>query len=102
MPARSNPSLRSRLNEDLINRYLSTENHSNVDLSPVGRRTFARQQTYAGYSAAGRGKNNPTMQAAQGVAPIPACRWRIVEQPYDRPNARPFIRPAYRLLTGTV
>lgn len=31
-----------------------------------------------GYSGNGRGKNNPAMQAAQGVGPIPRGRWRLV------------------------
>lgn len=31
-----------------------------------------------GYSGRGRGKNNPSMQAAVGIGPIPAGRWRMV------------------------
>lgn len=42
-----------------------------------------------GYSGNGRGKNNPSMQAAQGVGPIPAGRWRIVSVG-DSPNTGPF------------
>ena len=42
-----------------------------------------------GYSGAGRGKNNPAMQAAQGVGPIPRGRWRIVAVK-DSPNTGPF------------
>lgn len=38
-----------------------------------------------GYSGNGRGKNNPAMQAAVGVGPIPAGRWKIVER-YDSAN----------------
>lgn len=39
-----------------------------------------------GYSGAGRGKNNPAMQAAQGVGPIPRGRWKIVSVG-DRPDS---------------
>jgi hypothetical protein len=42
-----------------------------------------------GYSGFGRGKNNPSMQAAQGVGPIPAGRWRITER-YDSANVGPY------------
>lgn len=42
-----------------------------------------------GYSGNGRGKNNPAMQAARGVGPIPAGRWKIVER-YDSDNVGPF------------
>lgn len=38
-----------------------------------------------GYAGNGRGKNNPSMQAAVGVGPIPCGRWRIVEK-YDSQN----------------
>lgn len=41
-----------------------------------------------GYSGAGRGKNNPVMQAAQGVGPIPAGVWTIVRR-YDSANVGP-------------
>jgi len=30
-----------------------------------------------GYSGRGKGRNNPAMEAARGVGPIPAGRWRI-------------------------
>lgn len=30
-----------------------------------------------GYSGNGRGKNNPSMQAAEGVGPIPRGRWTM-------------------------
>jgi len=30
-----------------------------------------------GYSGAGRGKNNPALQAAKGLGPIPQGRWTI-------------------------
>jgi hypothetical protein len=32
-----------------------------------------------GYSGNGRGVNNPAMQSAQGVGPIPRGRWRMTE-----------------------
>jgi hypothetical protein len=31
-----------------------------------------------GYSGKGRGKNNPSLQGMQGVGPIPAGRWKMV------------------------
>lgn len=34
-------------------------------------------KTWRGYSGRGRGKNNPLMQAARGVGPIPAGRWTM-------------------------
>jgi len=44
---------------------------------------------WRGYSGAGRGKNNPSMQAAQAVGPIPRGRWRITGKK-DSPNTGPF------------
>ncbi len=41
-----------------------------------------------GYSGKDLGKNNPGMQAATGVGPIPAGRWRIVRL-YDSANVGP-------------
>jgi len=41
-----------------------------------------------GYSGWDRGKNNPAMQAAVGVGPIPAGIWRIVRR-YDSANVGP-------------
>lgn len=38
-----------------------------------------------GYSGAGRGKNNPSMQAAVGVGPIPRGKWKITER-YNSAN----------------
>ena len=32
-----------------------------------------------GYSGNGRGLNNPAMQAAPGIGPIPRGRWRMIE-----------------------
>jgi hypothetical protein len=34
-------------------------------------------KSWRGYSGTGRGKNNPAMQAAVGVGPIPQGRWTI-------------------------
>jgi len=42
-----------------------------------------------GYSGAGRGKNNPALQAAVGIGPIPRGRWRIVAVK-DSANTGPF------------
>jgi hypothetical protein len=46
-------------------------------------------KSYTGYSGAGRGKNNPSMQAAVGVGPIPRGRWTI-GAPYNSANTGPF------------
>jgi hypothetical protein len=43
----------------------------------------------AGYAGAGRGKNNPSMQAAKAVGPIPRGRWRMVTV-RDSPNTGPY------------
>ena len=43
----------------------------------------------SGYSGGGRGKNNPSMQAARGVGPIPRGRWRMTAVK-DSPNTGPF------------
>lgn len=43
-----------------------------------------------GYSGAGRGKNNPSLQGVQGVGPIPVGAWRIVER-YDSTNVGPYV-----------
>jgi hypothetical protein len=42
-----------------------------------------------GYSGAGRGKNNPIMQDAQGVGPIPRGLWTMTGVK-DSPNTGPF------------
>lgn len=42
-----------------------------------------------GYSGYGRGKNNPSMQNAVGVGPIPRGQWSIVSVK-DSPNTGPF------------
>ena len=42
-----------------------------------------------GYAGRGRGKNNPVMQAAVGVGPIPQGRWKLVEL-YDSKNVGPY------------
>ena len=43
-----------------------------------------------GYSGAGRGKNNPSLQGVQGVGPIPAGFWKIVER-YDSKSVGPYV-----------
>lgn len=63
-----------------------------------------------GYSGNGRGKNNPAMQAAVGVGPIPAGKWTITELrlkgastgPYTlvlapKPGTEDFGRSAFRI-----
>jgi hypothetical protein len=42
-----------------------------------------------GYSGLGRGKNNPDMQEAKGVGPIPQGKWKIGAH-YDSGNTGPF------------
>lgn len=42
-----------------------------------------------GYAGAGRGKNNPAMQAATAVGPIPRGRWRMTGVK-NSPNTGPF------------
>ena len=42
-----------------------------------------------GYSGNGRGKNNPSMQQAVGIGPIPRGRW-IIKSVGDSPNTGPF------------
>lgn len=42
-----------------------------------------------GYSGHGRGKNNPALQAAVAVGPIPAGLWVISER-YDSANVGPY------------
>lgn len=41
-----------------------------------------------GYSGKGRGKNNPSLQGAAGVGPIPKGRWKMVSM-YDSKNVGP-------------
>jgi hypothetical protein len=45
-------------------------------------------KSWRGYSGARNGKNKPSMQAAQGVGPIPRGRWTIVARK-DSPNTGP-------------
>lgn len=42
-----------------------------------------------GYSGLGRGKNNPKLQDAVGVGPIPRGLWKITER-YDSANVGPY------------
>jgi hypothetical protein len=41
-----------------------------------------------GYSGSGRGKNNPALQKATGIGPIPQGRWTITDR-YDSHNTGP-------------
>jgi len=45
-------------------------------------------QSWRGYSGAGRGKNNPAMQAAVGVGPIPQGLWTVIAR-RDSPSTGP-------------
>lgn len=45
-------------------------------------------QTWRGYSGAARGKNNPALQEAVGLGPIPRGGWRIVDR-CNSPNTGP-------------
>lgn len=49
-----------------------------------------------GYSGRGRGKNNPALQDAVGVGPIPRGLWEITER-YDSKNVGPY---ALKLVPG--
>lgn len=48
----------------------------------TGRLTRDGQFVSNGYSGNGRGKNNPAMQAAARVGPVPRGLWRIEGPPY--------------------
>lgn len=43
-----------------------------------------------GYSGLDLGKNNPAMQAARGIGPIPAGRWIIAGAPYHSASTGPY------------
>jgi len=45
-------------------------------------------KVWRGYSGAARGLNNPAMQTARGVGPIPQGRWTIAGR-HDSPNTGP-------------
>jgi len=45
-------------------------------------------KSWRGYSGAGRGKNNPALQAAVGVGPIPRGRWTVIAR-RDSPSTGP-------------
>ena len=45
-------------------------------------------KVWRGYSGAALGLNNPAMQAARGVGPIPQGRWTIAGR-HDSPNTGP-------------
>lgn len=55
----------------------------------AGLWTFPDGSTARGYSGADLGKNNPAMQAARNVGPIPVGVWLIVGE-RDSPNTGPF------------
>lgn len=42
-----------------------------------------------GYAGNGRGKNNPSLQAAKGVGPIPRGKWKLTSV-YDSKNTGPY------------
>lgn len=42
-----------------------------------------------GYSGYKRGKNNPSLQSAKGIGPIPQGMWTITEK-YDSANVGPY------------
>ena len=45
-------------------------------------------KSWRGYSGTGRGKNNPALQGAKGIGPIPQGRWTVVAR-RDSPNTDP-------------
>lgn len=55
----------------------------------AGTLTYGGALVSRGYSGAGRGKNNPSLQGVQGVGPIPAGRWLIVNR-YDSKSVGPY------------
>jgi len=53
-----------------------------------------------GYSGKDLGKNNPDMQSAVGVGPIPCGDWYI-DAPYDSPNTGPYTLPLRPVVTAS-
>jgi len=45
-------------------------------------------KSWRGYSGGGRGRNNPALQAAIGIGPIPQGRWTITDR-HDSPDTGP-------------
>ena len=43
-----------------------------------------------GYSGKGRGRNNPTLEHARAIGPIPRGRWKIVAK-YDSRRVGPYV-----------
>lgn len=43
----------------------------------------------SGYSGAGRGKNNPSLQNLQGIGPIPRGKWKMIRV-YNSNSVGPF------------
>lgn len=56
----------------------------------TGQLTHQGVRICVGYSGAGPGKNNPAMQTARAVGPIPAGRWLIGAAPYDSARVGPY------------
>lgn len=48
----------------------------------------------AGYSGNGRGKNNPALETAKGIGPIPVGDW-IIKEPYNSANTGPYTLPLW-------
>lgn len=57
----------------------------------AGELTRDGQFISRGYSGAGRGKNNPSLERVRGTGPIPAGRWLIVGPPYNSANVGPYV-----------
>lgn len=55
----------------------------------TGKLTHNGAVVSCGYSGLDKGKNNPAMQAAVGIGPIPQGRWNICYVK-DSPNTGPF------------
>lgn len=43
-----------------------------------------------GYAGLGLGKNNPDLEGAKGVGPLPRGRWKIVGEPFNDEHTGPF------------
>lgn len=49
-----------------------------------------------GYSGAGRGKNNPALEAVQGVGPCPRGKW-LIGKAYNSARVGPVTLPLYAM-----
>ena len=56
----------------------------------AGELTRDGELVSTGYSGNGRGKNNPSMQDAKNVGPIPAGMWNIAALQEVSPNVGPY------------